>query len=101
MSAFVKGAIPSGSSYRLVVSPWGYVAQGVVGPTVLVTVDSVAPLAGAPTRGDLKGRLLLLALGARANQMMLTGGRYSAVVAFVLEGDRLVPEILKVSSVSG
>lgn len=93
VSSFPVGSMPAGSSYRVVMRPWGLGAAGPLGRTVVVTVDSMTALSGAPSRTGMRGRPLLVVMGTGPGRTVARGGRYSAVLAFVVDGDRLVPEL--------
>jgi hypothetical protein len=91
VSSFPEGSAPPGSAYRAVVLPWGFGPNVAAGPTVLVTVDSMEAIGGAPSRFGMHGRRLLVVMGAGPGESIAKGGRYAAVITLRPIDARLVP----------
>jgi hypothetical protein len=98
VSGLASGAVPSGSSYGVVLHPWGTGPISPAGPTLVVTIESMKALDGAPGVPAMRGRVMLVVEGGALGESVPGGGRFSARITFVPQSGRLVPLLSKVVS---
>jgi hypothetical protein len=94
ITSFQEGLVPSGSEYKVTLSPWGLGPSDAAGRTAVVTINTITPANGSPDKfAGLRNRAILVVMDAKAGGTIGRGGWYSATLVFIDSGGRLVPTL--------
>lgn len=91
ISGLKLGTTPEGAKYRVTMSPLGLGPSIPLGSRLVLHVDSVAPLAGAPVIRPLADANVLALMDTTHGGAVTKGGTYTATLTFRTDGTKLLP----------
>ena len=98
IAALKPGLVPDGAQYQITMRPYGIGPAIAFGSRVAIRVDSITPVASAPTNSHFANGNFLVVVNTTDGGTVTKGGTYAATLTFRSDGSKLLPILSKVTA---